>query len=874
MSLSPGTRLGPYQILSAIGAGGMGEVYLAKDTKLERNVAIKILPEAVSHDPERLARFEREAKVLATLNHPNIAQIYGVEESALVMELVEGETLAGPLPMETAVDYARQISAALEAAHEKGIVHRDLKPANIKVTPQGVVKVLDFGLAAVGQSGPASADATNSPTLTISPTRAGYILGTAAYMSPEQARGAPVDRRADIWAFGAVLFEMLAGEQAFAGESVSDILASVLKQEPDWNVLPFGTPSHLRMLVRRCLTKDTKLRLQAIGDVRIFLEDFPKAAEQPARRTSGAALPWVLATLLSLGIIGMAVRLLQHRAPAEEAAMLALLPPEITSFIHLAMSPDGRHLAFTARDSAGKIQLWVRPLNSLAARVVEGTEGAAFPFWSPDSRFIAFNAEGKLKKIDLNGGPAQTICAAGSSRGGSWNAGGTIIFTEGSNSPLMKVPAAGGALEPLTQLDKTKEERSHRWPFFLPDGRHYLYAVRSGQPAFAGIYAGALGSKTRTRLAPEVSNPAYVSADSGPGTLFFVRGDVLMAQPFDADKLITTGEAAPLTERIGFSPGFSQGAYSVSQSGALVFTSVLPTENVTLSWFDRTTKPLGNIAEPGNNMLPLLSPDNRRLAYFNMDPQAGELDLSTLDLTRGVVSHFGHAAGGAVWAPDNRRLAFAPNRDGPGETPDILEKDASGAQGEEKVLVKSAGEPCDWTADGRFLLFRKGHSYWILPLSEGRPGKPFLFRDHAGGRSAVFSPDAKWIAYVSTESGKQEIYAEAFSGTGAQGRPVRRWQISNNGGVLPNWRHDGKELFFLSTGSVESRVMAVEIKSDPSGLEPSAPKPLFGVHLSNVLAPGLAVTADGQRFLVSVAGAPSEATPATVILNWPAVVRR
>jgi Tol biopolymer transport system component len=690
MPLSAGTRLGPYEILALIGAGGMGEVYRSRDTKLERNVAIKILPEAVALDPERLVRFEREAKVLAALSHPNIAQIYGTEERALVMELVEGEKLVGPLPIGIALDYARQIAEALAAAHEKGIVHRDLKPDNIKVTPQGVVKVLDFGLAAIGRSGPVSADPTNSPTLTVSPTRAGVILGTAAYMSPEQAHGKAVDTRADIWAFGAVLYEMLTGRQAFRGESVTDILAAVIKEEPDWNALPSGTPTSIEKLMVRCLVKDPELRLQAIGDVRIFLEDFPRGVEQPRFYKRARVVRWATAVLLSIGIISLGFKVFQHGAPAERTLKLALMPPEKTVFTSLALSPDGQYLAFTAKDSSGRIQLWVRPLNSLTPHPVEGTDGAAFPFWSPDGRFIAFTAEGKLKKIAFSGGSAQTICDAGSSRGGSWSTNGTIIFAVSSNVPLLRVPAAGGTAEPLTQLDPSRNERSHRWPFFLPDGRHYLYTVRSGEPAAAGIYGASLDSKEKTRLVPDVSNAAYVPARSGPGNLLFVRNGVLLAQRFEPDKLRTMGEPTVVADQVGFSEGFSQGAYSVSENGILVLTSVLPAENITVSWFDRTGKFLGNLGEPGDYLYPLLSPDGKRLAYSRMDPQAGVLDIWVVDLARNVLSRFG-AGTGTVWAPDSKRIAFAASGIvGIPDGRDILQKDASGAQGDEEVVAKSA----------------------------------------------------------------------------------------------------------------------------------------------------------------------------------------
>ena len=650
--LASGSRLGSYEILAPLGSGGMGDVYRARDTRLNRDVAIKVLPDLFAGDPERLARFHREAQMLAALNHPNIAHIHGLEESsgirALVMELVEGPTLAeiiapgagrspaaaatsepapaarvGVAPRALGIDealaIAKQIAEALEAAHEQGIVHRDLKPANIKVREDGTVKVLDFGLAklaAPDASGTAAmAGLSQSPTLTTpAATLAGVILGTAAYMSPEQARGKAADKRADIWAFGVVLFEMLTGQRLFGGETISDTLASVLKTEPSWDALPPSTPPALRRVLRSCLEKDPKRRLQAIGDWRLLLEDAP----QPVSVTQGK-LPWVIvaatAAILAVAVLVLGFVHFRETPVQPRTARFQVPLPEKTGGAIFHLSPDGRTLAISATEG-GRRRLWVRPLDSLDARALPGTDDAAYPFWSPDSAFIGFFAQGKLKKIAMAGGPPQTLCEAPNGRGGTWNASGVIVFS-GLGSGLSRVPAAGGVPSPVTKPSTSEE--LHRYPEFLPGGNRFLFLINPGKPEVSGIYAGSLDGTPPVRILSDESNAVYVPPDASgkSGHLLFRREGTLMAQPFDPGRLGTTGDMFPLAEQVGISATTNNGAFSASENGVLAYGSGKPEPGLAgeLAWMDRTGKRLGVVGQPGAVSTAALSPDEKRISF-------------------------------------------------------------------------------------------------------------------------------------------------------------------------------------------------------------------------------------------------------------------
>jgi Tol biopolymer transport system component/predicted Ser/Thr protein kinase len=871
MSLAAGSKLGPYEILAPIGAGGMGEVYRARDTKLERDVAIKVLPAALAQDPERLARFEREAKVLAALNHPNIAQIYGIEDRALIMELVDGQTLQGPLPLETALDYARQIADALEAAHEKSIIHRDLKPANIMITPSGVVKVLDFGLAAVSQSSDPSNPA-NSPTLTISPTRAGMILGTAAYMSPEQARGKAVDKRADIWAFGVVLYEMLTGKQLFQGETVSDTLAQVLTKEPDWKQLP----AKVRRLLRRCLDKDPKRRLRDIGDAWELLEDLPTPTA-PSRSWLGMTSS-VAAGVFALVAATLAFIHFREKPPVQEVVRFEIPAPANAKFDDFSgpvVSRDGRKIAFIATGADRKPMIWVRSLDAEEARPLAGTEDAYGPFWSPDSRFLAFASGGKLKKIGATGGPAQPLCDAPSLRGGVWTSDNRILF--GTLGPLQVVSASGGMPTPLTVVDHSRNELAHAVSAMLPDGHHFFYLRVSVPVEKGGVYIGSLDARPEQqgtkRLLPDFTGAVYVPsllAGDAPGFLLFVRGltlgsttagGTLMAQPFDLKRLELSGEAVPVAEQVT--------SFSSSPTGVLAFWSGGPQGNTQLTWYDRKGNVLTKAGEIGEYNNFRLAPDEKRIAFDRPDAESGSMDVWVMDLIRGTTSRltFDPAIDNLpIWSPDGLRILYPNNRTG---VFDLYVKAATGA-GQEEVLVKlgtPTGWGTHWSRDGRFIMYeipgaKTGRDLWIAPQFGDR--KPFLYLQTQFNESeGSFSPDGRWVAYVSDESGRNEIYVQAFPLSGA------KWQISTRGGSEPSWRKDGTELFYLAA---DRNLMAVPIQLG-AAFEAGVPKSLFPIAVTQQRH-SFAVANDGQRFLVSASPGGERTVPMTVVLNWQAGLKK
>jgi Tol biopolymer transport system component/predicted Ser/Thr protein kinase len=871
MSLALGTRLGPYEILMAIGAGGMGEVYRAKDAKLGREVAIKILPEAFATDPERLARFEREAKVLAALNHPNIAQIYGVEEHALVMELVEGETLKGPLPIQTALGYAKQIADALEAAHEKGIVHRDLKPANIKITPAGVVKVLDFGLATAVEDPAPSTDPPNSPTLTMRGTRVGVILGTAAYMAPEQARGHAADRRADVWGFGVVLYEMLSGKAAFAGDSVTDILAAVVKLEPDWSALPASTPPAMAKLVRRCITKDRKQRLQAIGEARIAIDDYmaggkelqPQAKAGPTTRP-----PWLVATgvLLLATIVLAYVAYRQHFAEETRVLRFSVLPPDKATVDFQVLSPDGRSLLLVATQE-GMSELWVRDLDSMAPRRLPGTDGASYPFWSPDSRKIGFFQSGKLKNIDVAGGPAITLADAASGRGGSWNRNGVIIFTPAVSQSIYRVPDAGGTVTAVTTVDRASGENTHRTPWFLPDGHHFFYTARNDDAEKNAVYVGDLDSKDRKRVLHASSNAMY----GPPGYLLFLREQTLMAQPFDASSMTTKGDAIPIAEGVRHETLNLVGRFSVSQNGVLAYSSgasSAPVDAAQLTWFDRTGKVTGRVGLPGVIYWPAISPDGRTIALDRVAAHNGMVDIWLYDLARGTESRFtfnAHSNSYPVWSPDGSHVAFRSPRN-------LYQKAISGSA-QEEVLDQPSAENVritDWSRDGRYIIEqafdpKTNFDIWVLPLFGARKAFPYLHMDFNESYGKL-SPNGKWLAYQSDETKRAEIYVQSFPNPGG------KMQVSTNGGTRPVWSRDGKELFFIDSGR---KMMAAEVKSGVQ-FEAGVPKPLFDTRLQQGLQQGITrfdVSKDG-RFLIPTALEEGANVPVSVVENWTAGLKK
>ncbi|MCA1629555.1 MAG: protein kinase, partial [Acidobacteria bacterium] len=729
MALSPNTRLGRYEIRAQIGAGGMGEVYLARDPKINRDVAIKVLPADFSSDAERLRRFEQEAQAAGALNHPNILSIYDVDthdgSPYVVSELLEGETLreqlgGAPLPARKALDYALQTARGLAAAHEKGIVHRDLKPENLFVTQDGRVKILDFGIAKLVEPRDGSEARTDLPTRKLN-TEPGVVVGTVGYMSPEQVRGQRVDHRSDIFSLGVVLYEMLSGRRAFHGGSAVETLNAILKEDPPELSESNGqiNPA-LERVVGHCLEKSPGQRFQSAWDVAFALEALSGLSSS---RTGAAALPltsgwtknrervaWAVAGILLLGLLAALPFAIAHlrRAPVEERVLrLSLLPPENASMSRIvpamALSPDGRRLAFIATFE-GRELLWVRSLDSHSAQALPGTEGASGaspPFWSPDGRFIGFFGGGKLKKIEASGGPPQSLCDTAASRGGTWNRDGVIIFGD-TSGPLYRVSASGGEPTPVMPLDQSRLESSHRWPQFLPDGRHFLYFVRSGQIESRGVYVGSLDSKETKRLIPTALNATYAP----PGLLLFMREETLMAQKFDAEKLELAGEPFPVAEHVAYNIGLGRGAFSVSENGVLAFRSGSGDRD-RLLWFDRGGKQIGTLGAPGIYFTLWLSPDERQAAVESTDPRMGTPDIWLFDLARGIPSRFTTDPAGdtsPLWSPDGSRVVFSSSREG---VRHLYQKIASGG-GQEELLFKSSEEkvPDDWSSDGQLILYQ------------------------------------------------------------------------------------------------------------------------------------------------------------------------
>lgn len=877
MPLEQGHLLGHYKVRSIIGQGGMGEVYRAVDMKLEREVALKILPAAFASDPDRMARFEREARALAALNHSNIAQIYGVEERALVMELVEGEALKGPLPLEFALKYALQIAEALEAAHEKGIVHRDLKPANVKITPEGAVKVLDFGLAMAVDDPAPPADTRTSPTLTMRATQAGVILGTAAYMAPEQARGHAVDRRADVWSFGAVLYEMLAGKPPFDGESITDILAAVVKLEPDWSALPASTPAPVLNLMKRCLTKDRRQRLQAIGEARIAIEYYRKAPNEPAKPEPVGRpnrVPWFASiAILSLAALGFGYISYRHATEQPPTLRLSILPPPKVSADMEAISPDGRRIVFVGTQET-QTALWVRDLDSLSARRLEATEDPTYPFWSPDSRSIAFFQGGRLKRIDAAGGPAVTLCEASNGRSGSWNQNGVILFSPSVGTGIYQVPAAGGRATPVTEPDRASGENAHRMPWFLPDGHRFLYTARNTDPENTAIYVADINSTQRRKILSASYHPMYAP----PGLVLFLRGTTLMAQPFDPSSAQIKGEPLTIAEQVRLDSLNLTGRFSVSQTGVLAYTSsvasVAHTETysggpgtVQLTWYDRSGKFVGTIGDPGVIDRPSISPDGHAIAFDRVSLN-GKYDVWLYDRSRGTESRFTFSASQneyPTWSPDGTRIVFFCVR--PGLPGALFQKSVSGSGQGEPLDQSMNARPEDWSRDGRYIVGRvldpqTSLDLWVFPQFGDRKPFPFL-RTQFNEEFARLSPNGRWIAYQSDETRRPEVYVQAFPGPGG------KWQISTNGGFRPVWSRDGKELFFLDSGG---RMMAVNIDSGEK-FQAGFPRVLFQTKF---MLRGLKLFDVGNDggFIVPNRAEDDSPEPITVVINWTAGLKK
>jgi Tol biopolymer transport system component len=877
--LSAGARLAHYRITAKLGEGGMGVVYRAHDTRLGREVALKFLPAEFAEDPERHARFEREAKLLASLNHSNIAVLYGLEhldgQHALVMELVEGEGLderiaRGPVPFDEAIPIAGQIAEGLEAAHEKGIVHRDLKPANVKVRPDGTVKVLDFGLAKAWEEEVEESDPAYSPTITGHHTRAGVILGTAAYMSPEQARGKPVDKRADIWAFGCVLWEMLTGRRLFQGETVSDVLANVLKHQPDWELLPARVPSEIRRLLRRCLERDPKNRLHDIADARLALEEVasgdlvePVAAapSAPARR---AGL-WA-ALAIVVGLAGLAVGWLLHSVPeAGEALRFARLrmPPGT----HLALagiqpgppavSPDGTRVVFVAENDDGVRNLWVRDLAEPKARRLEGTEGASYPFWSPDGRQIAFFAHNTLQRMPAEGGAPFEIAEAPTGKGGTWNRDGVILFAPAFNSPISRVSADGGPVQEVTRLDFDRGEQSHRFPRFLEDGERFLYLSRGSVDSKNRIMLGALDGRAPREV---LHTPA--NAVESAGILFYLRDGSLFAQRLDEPSVSLTGAPVPIAGDLRVIRSAAR-IVADAAAGTLVFQTGGDSFNTRLVWLDLHGERIGAIGEPASYVAPRISPDGRHIAAHVGNPDLGTFDIWIVDVASGHRERLTFAATTErepVWSPDGRSIVYAANPNGPFE---LFVKQVDG-QTPPRVLLANhrpdfVPSPQDWTRDGKELVFQSWNAaagvtqIWSLATAAGSAPRKVVESTYSDDVARV-SPDGRWIVYGTTvDASAPTVMVSDFP------QAKHRWQVARGSNAW--WSRDGRELFVVDP---DEALQAIEVHPRGDQFEWGSVQTLFRIAGRAIVDVG-----DGRFLALESANAESAGSShLQLVLGW------
>ncbi len=875
MTLQAGTRLGPYEILAPLGAGGMGEVYRAKDTRLERMVAVKVLPAHMASSPETRQRFEREARTISQLSHPHICALYDVgregETEYLVMELLEGETLSdrlakGPLPREQTLKCGIEVADALDKAHRQGIVHRDLKPGNVMLTKSGV-KLLDFGLAKAMAPASQQSGLTSLPTMAGARnlTQEGTILGTFQYMSPEQLEGKEADARSDIFAFGAVLYEMATGRKAFSGTSQASLISAIMKEDPApiSTVQPM-TPPALDRVVRTCLAKEPDERWQSAGDLRSELKWIAGGSQAgvPApvasRRKSRERVAWGIAAAALIAAIAAGAMLLRRSASETRVVRLSLEMPAkapFESFDRATVSPDGRLIAFLARTAAGKRSIWIRPLSSLQATALAGTDGAQQPFWSPDSRSIGFFADGKLKRIEASGGPPQALADAPTPNGGAWSRDGVILFNPNQYEPLWRVPASGGTAAAATKV--APGEDGHIWPCFLPDGKHFVFLGDASTTPNHSIRLGSLDSTNSEKLvAGAVTNLAVAP----PDWVLFVRSGALIAQRLDLSAKKLVGEPILLGEQIALTDQTHFFDFSVSATGALLYRSANPDSQ--LVWFDRSGKRSGNVGEPDRYGSLELSPDEKEVAFERLDADGRHANLWLVDLARGSTSRLTSTVGSdyaPVWSPDGSRLLFGSARLGPG---DLFEIGAGGSA--EKQVFHDAQDknPMDWSRDGNFALFLSvspttREDIWILRFADGGKATP-LVATRFSETDGQISPDGKWFAYCSDESGRPEVYVQSFADA------ANRHQVSVSGGTRPRWRGDGKELFFMAGGALSS----VEIRT-AQAFEAGQPKELFRLPS----AQDYAAARDGQRFLVAASVDENPFLPTTVVLNWNAELK-
>jgi serine/threonine protein kinase/Tol biopolymer transport system component len=877
MSLAGGTKLGPYEIQSPLGAGGMGEVYRARDTRLGRDVAIKILPKEMSADPVRKQRFEREARTISGLNHPHICVLYDVGQQNgvdfLVMECIEGETLAkrlekGPLPLEQALKYGAQIADALDKAHRSGVVHRDLKPGNIMVTATGV-KLLDFGLAKPAAL-PADAATFTAASPSFPVTEEGTIVGTFQYMSPEQVEGKELDGRSDIFSLGAVLYEMLTGQRAFKGKSQLSVASAILEREPTpiSSIKPM-TPPALDHAIRRCLAKDPEQRWQTGRDLQgelLWISESAPSAATPwmlnGKKKKRELLAWILVSVLALSTIAAVT--MWRRSPQPPQTTYFFAPLNMTAQ-DIALAGDGRTAAVVAfLESARKNVIWIYEVGSQSARILPETEGAEYPFWSPDGKSIGFFADGRMKKLDLASGQVRTICDAPAGRGGTWNKDDVILFApHARQGGLYRVSASGGTPQPVTKTSVARKETSHRWPVFLPDGNHFLFmaATFSGIKNVDAIFVGSLESEETKFILEADANAAYAA----PGYLLYYRDKTLLAQRFDIKNFALRGQASDLFPQVRFVRQVKRVVFAVSNDGVLLAqgggtTALADSEP---KWFDRSGKELGTLDKPGVYGNVAIAANGRSVAVDNIDPASLNMDVWTYDTwqnatPRRLTFDPGYD-GAAVWSPDGSQVLFSSNRQ---MNLDLYLKNADGAREERDVNHDETDKlSSDWSRDGKYILYRRADDLWYMTLPEST-SKRFL-KSSGTLRNGQFSPDGKWVAYNSNETGKWEIYVTSFP------EPLGKWQISTNGGEQPRWRGDGKELFYLSS---DGHVMAVSVTTG-AHFSSATPVALFQANprqpVSYLDIFAYDVTREGQRFLINTDVKAAETVPMSVVLNWP-----
>ena len=895
MGLAAGTRLGPYEILAPVGAGGMGEVYRARDTRLGRTVAVKILPGQFSSDPVRRQRFEREAKTISNLNHPHICGLYDVGNQDgmdyLVMECVEGETLSkrlekGPLPLEQVLKLGAQIAAALDKAHRSGVVHRDVKPGNIMLTPTGA-KLLDFGLAKPAAQ-VSAATLTAAATQPTPVTQVGAVVGTFQYMSPEQIEGKELDGRSDIFSLGAVLYEMLTGQHAFQGKSQLSVASAILEKDPApiASIRPL-TPPALDHVVKKCLAKLPNERWQSASDLASELKWIAEAgslvgvpAPMPLQRKLRDRLAWALAAAFSLAAITFAISFIR-RAPQSFSPIVSEISPPVNAkfvFVGFAagppvLSPNGERLAFSAVGLDGRQRLWIRPLNSTAAQALEGTDGATLPFWSPDSRSLGFFANGRLNRTEASGASPLPLCEVSSARGGSWGPDGTILFAPGTSGPIFRIPASGGMPQRVTKLNASLGETSHRWPQFLPDGEHFLFSAGTAE-GISGTYAAPLAGGEAKLIVRNDLSAIYTP----PGYLLFLRQGTLMAQRFDASKLQIVDDAISLVEQVAGNPTLGGGTFSASENGILVYLmgSAFKGGNELL-WLDRNGRQIGKTGSSGEYATTTISPDGSRLASAAMEPTG----IWVYDVTRGTRTRLTFDVGLSVdfcgdcvsgqpaWSPDGKFVAFFSEREGQRH---IYQKAADGTGTTTPLVVDDATEGYpSFSSDGHYLIFQRQAAQsnsrieiWTMPLFGERKAVPVV----QGQFHAVWpslSPDGKWLAYASAESGRAEIYVVPFlHGSG-------KWLISTNGGTRPRWRRDGKELFYLS---LDNKMMSARIADTGSSLSFGQIQSLFQANPSSNPGWLYDVSADGKKFLVVSEGNAKSVEPLTLVVNWPELMKK